>query len=536
MLANLAPRARRPVRLLFLATMALTMAGVLSLLASSRSMLVRQSPISASAPPDCGEHRTLLVLAWSSALRMQTHSRADLLLSRPALAASPRAPLLRERQLAMNSTVPRHDEERVRWVYRGEFGFEMLAFGAAFFRRLAGSAVYAVGCGAMGSFYFFASSYVSNATCERTDHANVVLFDETRPLALEWARRLDLGNFSQLAVLIDYLRHEWLPPPLHAYLCSVDVAVPSAQGQLRLVIRALAERSRHGIVVVSNKFANAEWGQPAVQFLSVRAVEALVDLLVANGHAVVYNHPPSDAIVFDRAGPEARELGDRELLRRRTANSTDQWHGRVSTVEDVAAAARAALARTRGRDGGARAGQQHAESGGNLDDAVQYNDALLLVMAQALCLVSVQGGSSWLSAHFGLHQVILHVHGDEGQYGLYSSMFPLLSPLESLTPARDESELLAAVKALARSGRCAVGDPCDGIVSPALSACKARGTTAEASKGHSQARPHTHNPLGMSKPGIPLPEDALQRLVRAYSVLGTFRRYVPLPTAFELAQ
>jgi hypothetical protein len=308
----------------------------------------------------------------------------------------------------------------VELAFRGEFGYEMIALGFAFYASLAGAPLRVRGCGPMGAFYAFYAAYTDDERCTR-GVAVGLLDGALAPGPLPKA----LGKWHDM--LLDRLPRVWLAPPLREFhsRAARDERWP------------LADALRHGVLVISNKFtseffvrAEARGGgreaRGPTNFYSVESVQRMIDAAVRlTGLTVVYNRPgalvPQDA---SATGQLARAFGDKAMIEARARNRSHPWHERVRLVEALERPA-----------------------------AASYNDVLVRALALSRCVVAVQGGSGWLSSHLGAHVTVLHRAGLEGE-GAYQRVMPLLGLPESLTVARTAEHAVEHLEALLARGAC----------------------------------------------------------------------------------
>lgn len=352
-----------------------------------------------SAAPSQSE---LAALMWHRLAELQAwHTRLDLKLDGRGPEAAKRV---------------ERPADRLDVAFRGEFGYEMVAFGFEFYHALAGGATRIVGCGHMAPFYWFARQYVENATCKRKPDTNMLS-------ALAHAPSAELAQWRDM--ILDPLPLHWISPPTREYHAARLGARSAALG-------LPAELRTAPVVMISNKYTREFFitrrGSVALQptnFLALDALSAIVDAAVRSGAIVLYNRPgalvPQDA---EATGQQALPFADKSVLLRRAANATHPWHGRVHLVERLA------------------------------PPGTEYNDILVAAMSAARCFVSVQGGTSWLSALFGGHQLVQHARGLEEERA-YQYTFPLLGMARSLTVTRNGRETAAEFRELVRRGACA---------------------------------------------------------------------------------
>lgn len=292
----------------------------------------------------------------------------------------------------------------------------MCALGFVLFHALGDAVEKVTGCGHMQPFYFFLkpSAYEDNLPCVR--HVDVNL-----TAALGGALPSYASSWGDM--ILDPLPRAWISPPIRE---AWDfVRTPSGW-----------PAALHGdkpLVVISNKFTREFFigrGQVTslspTNYLSIDTVSRLIDAVVQAGGNVVYNRAGKLVVEDDAAtGQASLPFADKQFITDRARNATDTWAGRVHLAEWL------------------------LEANGDLS----YNDALVAAMGRAECFVSVQGGTSWVSALFGRHQVIQHAAGMESRRA-YQRVFPLLGLAHSLTVTRNGEETVARLRQLLQRGDC----------------------------------------------------------------------------------
>jgi hypothetical protein len=198
----------------------------------------------------------------------------------------------------------------------------------------------------MKDFYYF------------MDSNNIIETSRKRKWIRFWQRNLIVNNLEHVQHF-DY--QYWIPPPY------------------KEIYKNNILKYNKPLLVIHNKY-NIEWGKPPINFIDVKTLDKLFEMLSIN-YQIVYIRPSNNTIITSYSLDEnvfKDELNDYELI-------NDKYKDTVILFNDLL--------------------KKYPE--------YCYNKLLLMLYSNCENYVSIQGGSSHLITYFFKNMLVLHKKGDE---------------------------------------------------------------------------------------------------------------------------